>query len=135
VRAQRAQKEPVSASTSVAQPGTAVAVPVLPAAELIQAQPPDPTAGQDSDSKSSKASSPDRSKPAASRLPRHYARLELDDEQTKQVLAIQQKFVQREALLQRQLSELQSERDQELKKVLNRAQQRKLSQLMERPRS
>jgi hypothetical protein len=68
-------------------------------------------------------------KPPTVRLPRYYAQLELEATQSQQVLEIQQRYAEREAKLQEELKQLEMEREQACKQVLNRAQQRKLSQL------
>jgi hypothetical protein len=67
--------------------------------------------------------------PGSGRLPRYYAQLELTDEQRQQVLSIQEHFSAQQTELERQLNALATERDEQLRRVLSRSQQRKLRQL------
>lgn len=73
-------------------------------------------------------------KPAAGRLPNHYARLELSDKQREQVYAIQAKYKASIEELESQLELQKGKRDAEIEGLLTGEQRKKLQSLLEEAR-
>jgi hypothetical protein len=65
----------------------------------------------------------------ATRLPRFYSRLDLEEDQRQKLLDLQQRFAQDIAALREEITKLQQEREARLVSVLKPGQKRRLKQL------
>ncbi len=72
---------------------------------------------------------------SGARLPRYFGKLDLDDSQRQEVLAIRQRFDQQILDLQKEITELQADCDQQLQAVLTAAQRRLLKNLRVKPKA